>query len=148
MRRRASMAARGAVFVGALTLMACAATAARPAPTARVSLEHAQLDATLAEPECRVGHACVLRVRIEALDGFHLNEQYPFQFRSEPIEGVAFDAPGPLLRDSATVGTLLVRFTPMRAGLAPIAGLVRLCVCSEERCVIEAPRVALSVAVR
>jgi hypothetical protein len=103
--------------------------------------------AATADPDCRSGQWCTVRVELTALGGFHVNEDYPFKFVGAKAEGIEHDGTGAFTIESPTRGVLVHRFRPAAAGPAKVTGTFKLSVCSEEQCEIEAEPVAVDVPV-
>ena len=152
------MSHRAHVLVLFVGLAACrdggAATATTAATTAPAAPAQAQAQAAYYRAElrsgdtpCVHGHPCRATVHLEALGGYHVNEEYPFRFVPEAAPGVTFAAEQPLRHDDALHGTLDVEFTPAAAGAAHVAGVFKLSVCSAGACQIERPRLGLDVPV-
>jgi hypothetical protein len=119
-----------------------------PAPTTAALAQAAfyRLDAAPQQGPCAAGTACEAKLVLTALGDYHVNEQYPVKFVSDPVPGLAVDGTGTFVRDSAKAGTLTIRFTPARAGKAQLKGTFKLSVCTDDNCEIEAPAIAFTVA--
>lgn len=127
------------------------------APPALASKAFYRVDAA-PPPTCAVGAPCEVRFVLSALGAYHVNRAYPFKFIADPPPAAALDgaavfridgeAPGDDPGANAHRGSLTVRFRPSTAGTARVAGTFKLSVCSDDTCEIEAPRLAVEVAVR
>lgn len=140
---------------GALGVLAagCAARSGAPAtaPTMRmadIAGDHFRVEASAPADSCERGQPCTLRLRLRAVDGYHVNESYPFGFVGESSPAVTYADRGAFVHEGASEGTLTVRFTPQTSGATILNGVFRLCVCSDERCQIDAATVALAITAR
>ena len=127
--------------LAALAVLVGCSTPAAPVPaTAPLAAKsYFRVDAARPLPlACQVGAACELELVITALDGFHVNAEYPTKFVREGATS-RFTAHG------EARGTLTVTVTPA-AGTDKVVGVVKLSVCSGERCEIEAPEVTIPLA--
>ncbi|HEX3480575.1 MAG TPA: hypothetical protein VHT91_36405 [Kofleriaceae bacterium] len=96
---------------------------------------------------CAHGATCEVRLVLTALGDHHINQDYPFKFVGEPAPAPPVDGEGVFAIDDARHGTMTVKFHPAAAGTATLAGTFKLCVCSDETCEIETPRIELAVPV-
>ena len=96
---------------------------------------------------CAHGATCEARLVLTALGDYHINQDYPFKFVGEPAPAPPVDGEGAFAIDDARHGTMTVTFRPAAAGTAKLVGTFKLCVCSEETCEIETPRIELAVPV-
>ena len=96
---------------------------------------------------CAPGATCEARLVLTALGDYHVNQDYPFKFLGEPAPAVPVDGEGAFAIGDAKHGTMTVKFHPAAAGTAKLVGTFKLCVCSEETCEIETPRIELDVPV-
>jgi DNA/RNA endonuclease YhcR with UshA esterase domain len=121
-----------------------APVAASKAPPPLASKEYFRVDAGPRTP-CVAGKPCEARIVLTALGDYHVNERYPFKLEADAVPGLAVEGTGSWTLDDAKTGTLTVRYTPAKAGPAKLAGTFKLSVCTDENCMIEAPKIALDV---
>jgi len=105
------------------------------------------------------GAAARLEVEIAARGGFHINDEYPLNFRPTPSEGATFPKrrfdrdDGLALEPCATggrdacVARLPVPFTPKEPGPLSLSGTVHFSVCNPEKCLIQKVELAVPVEV-
>lgn len=106
-------------------------------------------------PGCRVNEACTVTLRLNALNAFHINKDYPYKFIGTPGPNVTFltdnatfdKASGDYKAEGEKAATLTVRFKPTSAGEAKVTGKYKLSVCADEQCLIEQPMITLAVPV-
>jgi hypothetical protein len=94
---------------------------------------------------CAVGSPCDVRIRLTALDGYKVNEEYPFKLVAEPSADLAVDGSGTFSVLERTRGELVVSVRATRAGSHELAGTFKLSVCTDEHCEIQQPRIALAI---
>ncbi|HEX9295793.1 MAG TPA: hypothetical protein VF881_08155 [Polyangiaceae bacterium] len=100
-----------------------------------------------------VGGAGELEVVLAAKDGYHVNEEFPYKFKTAADPGgvVSFEHPE-LTRAQGTYTKTEARFTARfqgaRAGDAKIGGTLALSVCSAKECVTDRVQVEMPVTVR
>jgi hypothetical protein len=97
---------------------------------------------------CTSGSMCEARLALTALGDFHVNKDYPFKFVGDPAPATPLDGEGTFALDDDKNGMMTVKFRPTAPGTVKIAGTFKLSVCSGDVCEIEAPKLALDVAVR
>ncbi|MGN6109871.1 MAG: hypothetical protein ACTHU0_32485 [Kofleriaceae bacterium] len=119
-------------------------TAAPAAPLAGKTFY--RIDAGPQTP-CTAGAICEARLVLTALEGFKVNQDYPFKFVGDPLPGIALDGEGAFALDDAKSGTMTVKFRAARAGTAQLTGTFKLSVCTAEICEIETPRISFVVPV-
>ena len=130
----------------AAALGACkSAPAPASAPRALAALPHVRVDLGPAS-SCTVATSCEARVVVTALAGYKVNGEYPHKFVGEASPELSIEGTGTFTVDGATRGTLTIRFRPARSGTLTMAGTLKLSVCTEDECKIEAPRLAFDVA--
>jgi len=96
---------------------------------------------------CTAGAPCEARLVLTALGAYHVDQRYPVQFVSDPVEGVTVDGTGAFALEDARSGTLTLRFRAARRGAARFAGTFKLSVCAGEQCEIEEPRIEFELPV-
>lgn len=95
---------------------------------------------------CKVNVPCVMSIKLTAMGAFHLNNEYPYKWVGDPIDGIEYvgSKTGEFKKESETQGTMFVRFKS--AGANPkIAGVYKMSVCSEDKCQLETQRVELNI---
>jgi hypothetical protein len=97
---------------------------------------------------CTAGAVCEARLALTALGDYHINKDYPFRFVGDPAPAVPLEGDGAFVLDDERNGMMTVKFKAGEPGTAKLAGTFKLSVCSDDKCEIEAPTVALEVAVR
>lgn len=104
---------------------------------------------------CEANHDCVATIRIQALDGYHVNPEYSHKFigtESPSIRYVGGDtfskAMGAFALEGEKVGALTVRFQGTASGTATLAGTVKTCVCTEEECMPTQVGISLGVPIQ
>lgn len=105
------------------------------------------------------GARSTLILDLKARAGFHVNDDYPLNFKPASNEGVTyakarFDRSDGLLLDACSADAshhcaarLPVSFTPGQAGTARVGGTLSFSACDENRCLIEKVRLSVLVAV-
>lgn len=96
---------------------------------------------------CASGATCEARVVLTALGNYHVNQDYPFKFVAAPAGAVPIEGPGSFALDGEKQGTMTIKFRPPAAGTATLVGTLKLSVCSEATCEIEAATVELAIPV-
>ena len=104
---------------------------------------HYRID-PLSQVVCTAGAPCEAKLVVTALGDYHLNDRYPFKFEADAQPGIAIES-AVFSHDAATMGTMTIRFRSEKPGTARLAGTVRLCVCSDDTCDVETPKIALEV---
>ena len=93
----------------------------------------------------RAGETAAASVVLHAKSPFHCNPKYPYKlaldagsvsFPSNPVRG---------MNVSEKTATMSVPFTPSSAGRATVSGTLSFSVCTEDKCMIEKSKVAVSV---
>jgi hypothetical protein len=93
---------------------------------------------------CTANATCEAKLVVTALGDFHLNDKYPFKFDPDARPGIAIES-ATFSRDAATTGTMTIRFRTDKPGVEKLAGTLRLCVCTDNTCDVETPRIAVDV---
>jgi len=95
---------------------------------------------------CVVNGACTMAIKLTALGKFHINDEYPYKWVGDPIDGIDYTGKktGDFRKDSPTQGTMLVAFKSAGQN-AKVSGVYKMSVCSEDKCQIETQRVELNV---
>ena len=149
-RARAAIAAT----VAALAVVACD-KGREPAPATEAAAQGApplaskafyRVDAKPLAP-CSAGATCEAQLVLTALGDYHVNGDYPTKFVADATASadVTVDSQGTFTLDGAKRGTLTVRFKPAKPGPAQLVGTIKLSVCNDDNCEIEAPKITLDV---
>ena len=100
-----------------------------------------------------VGGSGELEIVLLAKDGYHVNNEFPYKFKtaSEPAQAVTFEK----LELTRTQGTYTktearfkARFAGAKAGEAKVGGLFALSVCTAKECVTDKVQLEVPVTVR
>jgi len=108
---------------------------------------------------CATGSPCAITVRLDAKDGFHVNEEYPTKLEldaSKQFEGLGTTAGKPNVFTKAagnfaidgSRGTMTASVKPLEGGLAKLAGTLKFSVCSAANCQMGTAKVTATVPVR
>lgn len=108
---------------------------------------------------CALGSACPLLVRLDAKDGFHVNEQYPTKLEldaSQQYGGLGTTAGKPNVFTKAAGnfaaegehGTMTATVKPVERGLAKLAGTLKFSVCAASNCQMGTAQVRATLPVR
>jgi hypothetical protein len=94
------------------------------------------------------GQPSAVEIQVDAKNGYHVNEKYPYKFKPAVSPGVTYASPA-FNADAARLeekrATMTVRFTPEGKGDKTIAGLFAFSLCSADQCLIEKRDVLLHV---
>ncbi len=133
--------------------------AAASAPSAKEKVKAYEVTATVASPVLK-GAGGALVAKVVATEGFHVNPDYPFNFRPEgSSEHVAFEQKRYELKDAAEKTACAkspadtcelkatVPFTTSTSGSARVAGVLAFSVCDPNQCLIEKVPVSAAVTV-
>jgi len=101
--------------------------------------------------EYRVGQGGEALIVLEAKAPFHVNDEYPYKFKLEPVDGVEYPQ-AVVGKDAMKLekarATMSVKLIPRAAGLRKIVGRFFFSVCTEQKCLVEKRDLALGVEVR
>jgi hypothetical protein len=141
--------ARDLAFVLVLALTASTTTVAAPTTATRTVASSKLYRIELTAPPCKETTRCEVELAIHALGGYKVNAEYPTKFVVAPKTTVTVDGTGTFTADKAnkTVGTLTVRFRAKSAGSARLVGQLKLSVCTDEVCEIEAAPIDAAIPV-
>jgi hypothetical protein len=122
--------------------------AAAPSPSLSPSLEESNFRIEFSAPEsAKVGEAFAVHLKLSALSGYKVNQDYPIKLVLEG-ENLTFDPPV-LRKEQLKLETksaeLTGKVTPKSAGSLAIVGKLSFSVCTEERCLIEKRDVMVKV---
>ncbi len=94
------------------------------------------------------GQSSAVEIQVDAKNGYHVNEKYPYKFKPAASPGVTYASPA-FNADAAKLeekrATMTVRFTPEGKGDKTVAGLFAFSLCSADQCLIEKRDVLLHV---
>jgi hypothetical protein len=96
------------------------------------------------------GKPGVVEIQVEARGGYHMNDTYPYRFKTAASDGVKFGAPvfeKSAMQLEAARGTMKVDVTPESAGAKSVSGMFHFSVCSADRCLVEKRELKLPLAV-
>ena len=97
-----------------------------------------------APASCKRATTCEAKLKLVALTGYKVNQDYPFKFVGDAAPSLTFDGTGTF--DKST-GTLTVKFRSDAAGKINVSGLFKLSVCTADLCKIEKPKISFAVPV-
>ncbi len=112
----------------------------------------------VAPHEAHVGKRAELEIVVEALAGYHLNDEYPIHFKPAGAPAALFDAPR-IDKAAATLSAcahdaahhcgakMPVGFVATSAGLAQLGGTLAFSACSDAQCLIQKVEVSTRVAI-
>lgn len=119
-----------------------AALAPMPAGAVRTTGKHFHLDTAPAAP-CTAG-ICTVLAELTALDGYKVNDEYPFRFTLAPAPGISLVGEPAFRITARTTGRLTVAFR-RDAAPTPFAGTLKLSVCNPDECLVETAALAVDV---
>ncbi|NOU28196.1 MAG: hypothetical protein HOO96_09855, partial [Polyangiaceae bacterium] len=111
----------------------------------------------VAPGDCKSGARCNASLTLRALEGYHINNEYPYKFIANDAANVDFlgkegktfsKAGGEFAKTGETTAQMSVPFQAKAAGTAKLSGTFKMSVCSEANCQIETPSVALDVPIQ
>ncbi len=101
--------------------------------------------------EYAAGKQGVVNVVLNAVAPFHVNQQYPYKFKTKEAPGVKYPA-AVVTKDQAKLEaqrvTMPVAFSAEKAGKTTVAGQFAFSVCTEETCLMEKRDLALALDVK
>lgn len=98
----------------------------------------------------KAGKLGAAQVVLKPRGAFKVNDKYPYKFEFAKVDGIkplTEQVSSESLELSSERAVMTVRFTPMAAGQATVAGQFKFSVCTEDRCLVERQELALSVRV-
>lgn len=159
-----------AVSLMGLSLLASGCKKDEPSGGASAAAEHKAAGPRVQDPHfsielgpdgmCTVGEACIAKVSLTALAGYHVNKEYPYKFTAQATKDVEFLGKDPAgtsvftksAGDYTAVGeegaVMTVRFRPKQAGKASVEGTYKFSVCSAQNCQIETAELAAKIDVK
>jgi hypothetical protein len=126
---------------GAAKAPGTAEKAVVPSGPALAEKEYYRLDLA-GDPACKAAAPCDVKIALTALAGHKINEEYPTKF--EPAPGLGVDATKFTI-EAPTRGVMSIRVTPASAGTHTLNGQFKLGVCTDDKCEIDGPQIALPV---
>lgn len=96
---------------------------------------------------CKPATTCEARLLVHSLGGYKVNSEYPTKFVAKDSAAVTVEGTGTFAVTDKTIGTMIVKFRATAAGTAPVAGVLKLSVCTDDICEIAAPAIAFDVPV-
>jgi hypothetical protein len=154
----ATAAATGTVTATATATGTAPATATATAAGSHVDGNHFSIDVA-APAVCGREAECAFTARVTALGDFHVNKEYPYKLKMEDAPGVTFlgkDAAGASTFSKSAgdfalagekAGVMTIRYRAA-AGAHPVAGTLKLSVCTASACLLEQAKVTATVAAR
>ena len=100
-------------------------------------------------PACEKGAACSLALTLVATGAYHVNDEYPYRFKGEDVDGLSFlgtdsagknvfsKAAGDWQKVDAKTATMTVKVSPSDPGPKTVAGTLKLSVCSADNCQLD-----------
>ena len=101
-------------------------------------------------PPFAAGKPGKVEIVLDAKGEYHMNETYPYRFKTHASDGVAYAAPTfskDSMRLEGTKGTMTLEVTPASPGEKSVSGLFLFSVCSAERCLVEKRELMAKLAV-
>ncbi len=151
----ASASAKASASAAVASASASAAPPAKPAAS-RTAGSHFTVD-FVAPGDCKSGARCNASLTLRALEGYHINNEYPYKFIANDAANVDFlgkegktysKAGGEFAKTGETTAQMSVPFQGKAAGTAKLSGTFKMSVCSEANCQIETPSLALDVPIQ
>jgi hypothetical protein len=97
-------------------------------------------------PDCKAGASCDVKIALTALQGHHVNGEYPMKFVPVASPNLGVEGTGSFAVESETRGVMTIKVTPTQAGTHTLDGQFKLSVCTDDKCEIDGPKIALSIA--
>lgn len=97
-----------------------------------------------AQPSCKTGTPCDVTIALTALGGHHINAEYPTKFVPVPAGDLVVDSTK-FTVETQTRGVMSIRVTPASAGMHTLNGQFKLGVCTDDKCEIDGPAIALPI---
>jgi hypothetical protein len=114
--------------------------------------KHYALDAK-APSAVKVGASGEVEIALEAKDGYHVNDKYPYKLvpAAEPADLLSFEKKE-LVRADATMSKgeakFKVKFAALKSGTAKVGGLLAFSVCTAKECVVDKVELTVPVTIR
>lgn len=97
------------------------------------------------EPACKVGAPCEVKLALTALQGHHVNREYPTKFVANTSPTVGVEGSGTFDVENETRGVMTIKVTPAQAGAFTLGGQFKLSVCTDDKCEIDGPTITLAL---
>jgi hypothetical protein len=88
---------------------------------------------------CKRATTCEAKLKLVALNGFKVNEEYPFKFVGDAAPSLSFEGSGSF---DKTTKTMTVKFKSDATGKVNVSGQFKLSVCTSDMCKIERPKIS------
>lgn len=98
----------------------------------------------VAPASCKRATTCEAKLKLVALNGYKVNEEYPFKFVGDAAPSLTFEGSGSF---DKTTKTMTVKFKSDAAGKINVSGLFKLSVCTSDVCKIEKSKISFAVPV-
>ncbi len=92
---------------------------------------------------CKRATTCEAKLKLVALNGYKVNEEYPFKFVGDAVPSITFEGS----TFDKTTKTMTVKFKSDAAGKVNVSGLFKLSVCTSDVCKIEKPKISFAAPV-
>ena len=96
------------------------------------------------EPSCKAHAPCDVKIALTALAGHHINVEYPTKFVPVPVGDLPVNSTK-LTIETETRAIMSVNVTPASAGTHTLNGQFKLGVCTEDKCEIDGPKIAVAI---
>jgi hypothetical protein len=93
---------------------------------------------------CKRQTTCEAKLRLVALNGYKVNEEYPFKFVGDAAPSLTFEGNGTF--DKAN-RTMTVKFRADATGKVNVSGVFKLSVCTADVCKIEKAKISFAAPV-
>ena len=93
---------------------------------------------------CKRQTTCEAKLKLVALNGYKVNEEYPFKFVGDAAPALTFEGSGTF--DKAN-RTMTVKFKADATGKVNVSGVFKLSVCTADVCKIEKAKISFAAPV-
>jgi hypothetical protein len=97
----------------------------------------------IAPTACKRQTTCEAKLKLVALNGYKVNEEYPFKFVGDAAPSLTFEGSS----FDKTTKTMTVKFKSDATGKVNVSGLFKLSVCTADVCKIEKPKISFAAPV-
>jgi hypothetical protein len=122
-----------------------------PAGPAQAAYRESAFDVVIRPvPPFAAGKPGVVEVQLDAKGDYHLNDTYPYRFKTHAADGVTYSVATyskDAMKVEGTRGTMRLEVTPASPGARSVSGLFLFSVCSAERCLVEKRELAAEFSV-